>query len=589
MPKTEEKRKERPKPAPRKKNESLQLLRNVAKSMAGAVPLVNDETRSTIEDSLARPLSGLASQYMGYNEETGEVENAAMANLRRIFNADRRRKEGLPPEKRVLPGMITDALSLPNILGNGPEWSQRMQELADATHRGVDEGMGLESPQGFRQNALNSLGVMTGQIPVPGREKAQAAQQAGQGALSLMKRMGKGTLTSPIEFMSPTIDPKMSNYLFGAVGGGALGSLGDEVPLDEMEEPRVPIHRAQGGKVGILHRLNKMARRRGERILDEDPRLEYMLGDDAFLDLSTSKDPIIMLSPEEFLGVASRGEPRNLEKRAKKLVKAIERDGLEDPPQLGYSYFDSGDGPKIGITRHNGRGRATALGELEIDSIPVKTSYEDIYDLPRVGGLSKKYLAHELPPGKLIDANSGRLSKARLLNLLKEIYPEDRFLLGYDGDGSVKLRREAFAEGGKVGALQAFLKMISMNPDARVKQTAHQIGDPVEEVLYATNEGQRKGVLSTVEAQQIKELLATGQEEELSEALMALHARLNPQKVGPPMMQNSPAPHRPPPQGTGGGDYREPVHGHGDWNPDDFARDVFKISPKARGGRISRR
>jgi hypothetical protein len=384
MPNTEEKRKERPKQsAKRKKNESLQLLRNVAKSMAGAVPFVSDETREVVEDSLARPLSGLASQYMGYNEETGGVENAAIANLKRIWNADSRRKQGLPPEKRVIPGMVADALSLPNILGNGPEWSARMQELADATHSGVDEGLGLAPPQGFRQHALDSLGVTLGQVPVPGRQGVDAAKQTAEGALALMKRMGKGVLTSPVEFLSPTIQPKASNYLFGAVGGGALGSLGDEVPLDEevLDQPR-------------LHR----------------------------------------------------------------------------------------------------------------------------------------------------------------------------------------------AEGGKVGALQAFLRSISLNPDARVRQTAHQMGDPVEEVLYATNEGQRKGVLSTVEAQRIKELLTRGEEEKLSEALMELHARLHPKAEPHPVLQNSPKPHVAPPSR----DYREPVHAHGTMPADEFDR-RFNNTRKARGGRISRR
>jgi hypothetical protein len=416
MPKTEEKRKPRPgsKPAPRKKNESLELLRNVAKSMAGAVPFTSDETKATIEDSLARPISGLASQFMGYNEDTGEVENAALANLRRIWNADERRKKGLPPEKRVLPGLVTDTLSLPNVLGNGPEWSQRMQERADATHEGVNSGMGLSSPQGFRQNALDSLGVMGGQLPIPGRAKIDAVRGAGQGALQMMKHYGKKVAGALPEYLSPTVDPRMSNYLLGAGAGGVLGTLGDEVPLEE-----------------------------------------------------------------------------------------------------------------------------------ELPSRPV-----------------------------------------------------------------------ARAEGGKVGALTAFLKSLSLNPDATTRKTQHVIGDPVEEVLHAANEGQRRGVLSSEEAKRIRELMSAGEEEELAEALLDLQNRLfKVDKSPPPLKKELVIPTR----AMGGfgtqseipgvlnqeagvpllqplpirraisGDPIQVIPaeevGRGTWDPEEFNRKILGI-PKARGGRI---
>jgi hypothetical protein len=400
MPKTEEKRQIRP--AKRKKNESLEILRNVAKSMAGAVPFASDETKATIEDSLARPMSGLASQLMSYNESTGEVENAAMANLRRIWNSDARRKAGLPPEKRPIPGLVADSLSLPNILGNGPEWSKDMQNLADATHQGVNQGMDLAPPEGFRQHALDSAGVMLGQLPVPGKAKAEAVKDTAKGALELMKRYGKKALGSPIEFMSPTIEPKMSNYLFGTAAGGGLGALGDEVPMEEPPPPR-----------------------------------------------------------------------------------AVAR-----------------------------------------------------------------------------------------------------------------------AKGGKVGALQQMLKALNLNPDAAsVKKVGYQIGDPVEEVLYATNEGQRKGVLSGEEAKQIKLLLETGEEEALADALLDLHARL--QTKSPtsslPVPRPLPKPDMNDPQVSLDRDLGPmnpyalptppPGSGHGKLTQEEWEQQVLRKSPlqQARGGRIHRR
>lgn len=400
MPKTAEKREIRP--AKRKKNESLELLRNVAKSMAHAVPFASDETKNTIEDSLARPMSGLASQLMSYNESTGEVENAAMANLRRIWNADARRKAGLPPEKRPIPGIVSDTLALPNILGNGPQWSQDMQKLADNTHEGVNVGMGLDAPQGFRQHALDSAGVMLGQLPVPGKAKVEAVTDTAKGALALMKKYGKKALGAPIEFMSPTVEPKMSNYLFGTAAGGGLGALGDEVPLEEPPPPR-----------------------------------------------------------------------------------AVAR-----------------------------------------------------------------------------------------------------------------------AKGGKVGALQQFLKAVNLNPDSTsMKKVGYQMGDPVEEVLYATNEGQRKGVLSSEEAKRIKLLMETGEEEALADALLDLHARLQPKaSTGGPPPPRVPRPHElDSPQASLDRDLGTfnpyalptppPGSGHGKLTQEEWEQQVLRKNPlaQARGGRIHRR
>lgn len=356
MPKSDTNREPRPK---KKKNESLELLRAITKSMAGAIPGVSAETSETLEDSLARPLSGFASQVLGEDpNEPGKLVFPPLHNLKRVWNADARRKAGLEPEKMAMPGMVQDSLSLPAIFGGGPQWAQDASASADRIHAAVDEGMDLAPPQGFRQHALNSAGMMAAQIPVAG--KAKEVPEIAEGALQIMKKYGKKALASPFEFFLPTIDPKMSNYLFGSVAGGGLGTLGDEA------------------------------------------------------------------------------------------------------------------------------------GEI----------------------------AEELPPPRAV----------------------------------------ARAEGGKVGALKAFLKTISMNPDARVRQTAHQMGDPVEEVLYATNEGQRRGVLSSEEAKRIKILMNAGEEEALSEALIELHRRLNPEAAKDPKLQKLPPWSDLVFQDKG---YREPVHGTG--------------------------
>jgi hypothetical protein len=314
--------------------------------MAGAVPGLSRESEDTLEDTLARPVSGLMSQVMGVDPVTDEVKFPPLENLKRSWNADERRKQGLPPQPKVMPGILTDTASIPNILGNGPKFSREAQELADATHGNVNQDMGLAPPQGFRQHGLEAFGTMLGQIPVAG---SSAAKPTIQGGLNLLRHYGKKIALSPWEFLSPTVEPKMSNYLMGAGAGGALGTLGDEVPLEEIPPPR-------------------------------------------------------------------------------------------------------------------------AIGR---------------------------------------------------------------------------------AKGGKVGALTNILRAISINPDATVKKTHHMIGDPVEEVLYASNEGQRTGVLSTEEAKRIRELMASGEEDQLADALMDLQQRLFKVQQAAPQLKKEAMISAEAPQGSG--------------------------------------
>lgn len=356
MPKSATPRKPKP-----KKNESLSLLRAVTKSMAGAIPGISDETRDTAEDTLARVTGGVASQVMGEDPETGELVFPPLHNIKRMWNADSRRKAGLPRQKQVMPGLVQDTLSLPT-LGDMvgapvPQFARDAQESADRIHSGVNDSMGLEAPEGFRQNAADSLGVMLGQAPVPGKAKVEAVKDLGGGALKLLKRYGKKALTSPIEFFSPTVHPSPSNYASGAIFGGAMGSAADNAGA-------------------IAQFLQAM----GNQPIPKDPRLPDW-------------------------------EPRP-----------------ERLPDLDYE------------------------------------------DLPEI-----------------------------------------------------TMR----AKGGKVGALTQMLKAIHLNPDSQtLKRVPYQIGEPIEEVLYAVNEGQRKGVLSSDEAKRIKVLLDVGDDETLADALLDLHQRL---------------------------------------------------------------
>lgn len=427
MPQSDTKR--RPRKA--KKNHSLELLRAITQSMAGAIPGISDDTRDTVEDSLARVGGGLASQAMGEDED-GNLVFPPLHNLQRSWNADSRRKAGLPRQPQVMPGIVEDTLSTPELGGligaPVPQFSEDAGEQASRIHSGVNESMGLDAPEGFRQNAMDSLGIMAGQLPIPGKAKVEAAQTMGKGALNMMKHYGSKIAKSPVEFFSPTVDPKLSNYGAGALFGGAMGSAAEN-----------------GG--GIARFLEAM----GNQPAPRDPRMPNW-------------DP----NPQS---------------------------QLED---LNYE------------------------------------------DLPEVS-----------------------------MN----------------------------AKGGKVGALKQMLKAINLNPDSTAtKRIPYQIGEPVEEVLYAVNEGTRRGVLSSNEAKQIKAMLEAGDDENLADALLDLHQRLQPQ---------IPAPRPTPPPLIKRGGIREDPHerldreqipypllapvpddsARGRLTPEEFDRLVLK---KAKGGKVGK-
>jgi hypothetical protein len=434
MPKSEESRKPRPK---KKKNESLELLRAITKSMASSVSGISQEASDVIDDSLARPLSGFASQVLGEDpDEPGKLVFPPLHNLKRSWNADARRKAGLPRQEMALPGLISDSMALPDIvtLGNGPQWSKDASDRSERVGGAINEGMGLAPAEGFRQHALESAGMMGAQIPFAG--KAKEIPRATQGALQLLKKYGKKAAASPFEFFLPTIDPKMSNYLFGSVAGGGLGTLGDEAAGVAEDLPPLAVSRAKGGKIGSLQRaLENLS-------LRVAPTPTHPRG----YRVSVLKNP----SKEDVVRFTGR-----------------------DPNSFSMFVDDSGNSYVWSSSEAAHTQIMKALG-LTPDKIPVWPSEiltPDDYDVLR-----------ELPEKK--------------------------------------------AKGGKVGALKELLRAISMNPDSTVRQTQHVIGDPVEEVLHATNEGQRKGVIGPEEAQDIKSLLASGDEDALADALMNLQSKL---------------------------------------------------------------
>lgn len=202
------------------------------------------------QDNRARIVAGLMSQLAGATKEgAGGPSGGIGTDEDNIFVIN-------PNTGDVhigwRPGMVDEVMSLPTLMdlwGDSdqvPDWAREAQSRADRSHAGVRARLGLKDPRGFEQNMWESLGTMAGQIPVPATKAREAAGPLAREARELARTAG----SSPIEFLLPTIEPKLENYLSGALAGGALGSLGspDEKSLKDLVAEQ-PVAKAEGGSV----------------------------------------------------------------------------------------------------------------------------------------------------------------------------------------------------------------------------------------------------------------------------------------------------------------------------------------------------
>ncbi len=188
-------------------------------------PISKDELIAREKDDLSRFTAGLASQWMGPHPETGEPVNAlSLENL-----------------GQVRPGIVDEIQAIPTLSelwgGEPPEWATEAAGRQEGLKDMIAEDLQLSDPQGFRQHLMESVGVMGGQLPVPGSQISKLKGFLGAMPPQAAKAMGKmeklGNFArrvgfAPVEWLSPIVDPKVSNYLIGSLFGGTLGALTDE-------------------------------------------------------------------------------------------------------------------------------------------------------------------------------------------------------------------------------------------------------------------------------------------------------------------------------------------------------------------------
>lgn len=261
---------------------TLDYWRAVADSLGNAIPFTTKDTKGRLSDSLARPLSGLASQVLTRDPDTGDMGLGA--------------HPGIIDEMAAFPTLAAD---IGNVLspamrgrfGRGqpqfeaPRWAQDAQDRTTANYNSTRAGLNLAEPRGFVDNSLEALGVMAGQLPLPG---SLAKRLGGTGVKSRLAQLLKKAGGAGVEWLTPTVDPKVGNYLKGALFGGTMGGASDKIEdvadarqqdqwvedaiaqvLAESQqgsdadddaaiEEAVKTRFAEGGKVGGLSKLLKM-------------------------------------------------------------------------------------------------------------------------------------------------------------------------------------------------------------------------------------------------------------------------------------------------------------------------------------------
>ncbi len=255
----------------KKERPKMDLLRAVGESLAGAVPFKGNDPEFVKAggDIPALLATGFKSQWWGTNPTTGEYEYAGPGadaihgrsrpsypsdELMRIDPAAYREQYEAwrdwedPGLTGPIPGIIDETAALPLLAGMFgapvPEFAEEAGKRTEDNWQRAFESQGLEEPQGFAENTLASLGLMAGQLPVPSAW-LRRVKPAAKGALNRLGRIGGAVPRAGIEFLSPIVEPKVANYVAGALFGGTLMTVLEpgEVPPDIQEL----LERAEGG------------------------------------------------------------------------------------------------------------------------------------------------------------------------------------------------------------------------------------------------------------------------------------------------------------------------------------------------------
>jgi uncharacterized protein YidB (DUF937 family) len=160
---------------------------------------------------------------------------------------------GLDEEGKVgmgkgTPGIYYNTAALPALAGvvdekYAPDFAVEADKKAGKIKEAVRKDMGINEPRGPLEHFSYAGGEMIGQIPVPGAWMNKIVSGA--------KKMGMAgkVAAAPIEYLSPTVDPRALNYGIGTAFGGTLGTALEDEPTKKALGGLIQKYE-NGGKVG---------------------------------------------------------------------------------------------------------------------------------------------------------------------------------------------------------------------------------------------------------------------------------------------------------------------------------------------------
>jgi len=201
---------------------------------------------------LAKTLQGSDKAAFGIYPKSGkrakrEGPDTAQSAISQAVAGFKSQWSGLDDEGKVgigkgTPGIYYNTVAIPAIAGvvdekYAPDFAVAADKKAGKIKEAVRKDMGINEPKGALEHFAYAGGEMLGQLPVPG-----ALMNKIIGGAKKMGMAGK-VAAAPIEYLSPTVDPRALNYGIGTTFGGTMGTVGEALSEED------PVKKALGGLI----------------------------------------------------------------------------------------------------------------------------------------------------------------------------------------------------------------------------------------------------------------------------------------------------------------------------------------------------
>jgi len=205
---------------------------------------LKDKYEGKRENKLADTVKGMKSLT---KQLEGKKDSAPVRAAKQAVSGFRSQWSGMDDEGKVgigkgVPGIYYDTVAIPALAGivddkYAPEFAVEADKKAGKIREAIRKDMGIEAPKGALEHFANAGGTMLGQLPIPGAWLKRVLSPVKEAGIA-----GK-VATSPIEYLSPIVEPKAINYGVGTGFGGTIGVVGEALEGED------PVKKALGGLI----------------------------------------------------------------------------------------------------------------------------------------------------------------------------------------------------------------------------------------------------------------------------------------------------------------------------------------------------